>query len=277
MRQDIPPHFLIAILTRSAITRVARRGDSAAGGGLSIGYSAFSLGANYSEAHNSKLCQQSRQSLGIHDTEYNSTKIIFTQALTTIDRCLELAAKGWDIKYTQVGSDAVSLTMSHGGANGGRLLGAEAVPPSSLTCSPQLPTQPTDITAVAPFSAICYRTPTSQLVDGVQLTSAQDATIDLRLDDGPFLIPLKGYQSSVVKQLQQKIDAAAADVSVQISQLRNDPGGGRILANAEIKGGKLVFSNPGTTFDPPTGTITFQNPNNLKFVPVMSYTNPHIE
>jgi len=68
--------------------------DSSGGGGLSIGYSAFSLGGNYSEAHSSKLCQQSHDSLGIHDTEYNSSKVIFTQALATINRCLELAGQG---------------------------------------------------------------------------------------------------------------------------------------------------------------------------------------
>jgi hypothetical protein len=97
--------------------------DSSSGGGLSISYSAFSLGGNYSQVHSSQLCQQSRENLGIHDTEYNSTKVVFIQALATIDRCLELVSQGWRIKYSQVGSDAIALTLSHGGANGGRLLG----------------------------------------------------------------------------------------------------------------------------------------------------------
>jgi hypothetical protein len=46
---------------------------------------------------------------------------------------------------------------------------------------------------------------------------------------------------------------------------------GRILAIAQVRGRKLVYANQGTTFDPSSGTVTFQNPMNLKFVPVMSY------
>jgi hypothetical protein len=249
--------------------------ESSSSGGLSIGYSAFSLGANFSGARSSQLCQQSREDLGIHDTEYNYTKVIFTQALATIDRCLELAAKSWNIKYTQVGTDAVALTLSNGATNGGRLLGAEAVPPASLVCNPALPSAPVDITSGAPFSTICYRTPNTQLVDGVQLTSAQDATIDLRLDDGPFLIPLRGYQSSVLQKLQQRIDVAAAGLAEQVAQLRNEFGPGRILAIAEVRNGQLVFATEGTSFDPPNGTLSFRNPKNLKFVPVVSYITPN--
>jgi hypothetical protein len=192
---------------------------SNAGGGLSIAYNSFSLGGNYSEAQSSQQCQQSRETLGINDTEYHSAKVVFTQALATIDRCLELAAQGWGIKYAQVGSDAVSLTLSHGGANGGRLLGAEAVPPGSLVCNPALPSQPTNLTSVAPFSTICYRSPVSQLVDGIQIKSAEDSTINLRLDSGPFLIPLKGYQSSVILKLQERIDQNAAQLRSLLPQL----------------------------------------------------------
>ena len=83
--------------------------DDSGGGGLSIGYAGFNLGGNYSEAHSSQLCKESKETVGIHDTEYNNAKIIFTQSLATIDRCLELSAKDWDIKFAQVGKDAVSL------------------------------------------------------------------------------------------------------------------------------------------------------------------------
>jgi hypothetical protein len=44
------------------------------------------------------------------------------------------------------------------------------------------------------------------------MTSADDSTIDLRLEDGPFLIPLKGYQSSLVLKLQQRIEQGLAQV-----------------------------------------------------------------
>jgi hypothetical protein len=72
--------------------------------------------------------------------------------------------------------------------------------------------------------------------------------------------------------------AAVTALTVRINKLEGDIkalsdslGGGRILAMAEVKASRLVYNSDGVSFDSGNGTITFPNPNNLKFVPVMSY------
>ncbi|GEP59508.1 hypothetical protein [Reyranella soli] len=191
--------------------------SSHAGGGLSIAYQAFSLGGNYEESRNSQLCRQSREALGFSDTEYVNAKNVYSQAFPVIERCLELASKQWDIKYISAGNDAVSLTIAHGSVNGGELLGADIVPQGGLTCSPSLPAQKQTIKPESPFSTLCYRTPIVQIVDGVQVRSAEDAVIALRLENGPLLIPLKGYQTSIVARLQQRIDDQIATIKLKPS------------------------------------------------------------
>jgi hypothetical protein len=86
--------------------------DTQSSGGLNIGYAAFSLGAKYDKETSKQYCSKSMDSYNISTVDYNSAKIIFTQALATIDKCLDAAKKGWDIKYEQISPDAVSITIS---------------------------------------------------------------------------------------------------------------------------------------------------------------------
>jgi hypothetical protein len=46
----------------------------------------------------------------------------------------------------------------------------------------------------------------------MQLTSAADAVLNLRLADGPFPIRMAGYSSSVLQRLEQKLEAARAEM-----------------------------------------------------------------
>jgi hypothetical protein len=72
--------------------------------------------------------------------------------------------------------------------------------------------------------------------------------------------------------------AAAAALQAKVDKLDNDLkalktslGGGRILASIEVRGGKVISSSNGVTFDSGTGTVTFANPDKLKVFPLMSY------
>ena len=85
-----------------------------------------------------------------------------------------------------------------------------------LNCVPEFPKIQTTIKTATPFSTICYRTPTVQTVDGIQLTSTDDANIILSLDDGPFIIPLKGYELSLLMKLQQRIDAGIVSIHASL-------------------------------------------------------------
>jgi hypothetical protein len=59
------------------------------GRGLNVAYEAFSLGAKYNDAKCSEVCSKSYESYNIKGTDYSSAKVLFAQALPTIDKCLK--------------------------------------------------------------------------------------------------------------------------------------------------------------------------------------------
>ncbi|AWM06101.2 hypothetical protein [Bradyrhizobium symbiodeficiens] len=89
--------------------------------------------------------------------------------------------------------------------------------------------------------------------------------------------------TSTFECAQQSVDAAArADAAVQALQARvaklealeTSLGNGRILAMIQVKNGQLSStSSPNVSFDQTSGLVSFPNPRNLAFLPVVSDTN----
>jgi hypothetical protein len=89
--------------------------------------------------------------------------------------------------------------------------------------------------------------------------------------------------STTLECAQQAVDAAAkADAAVEALQdrlakleaLETSLGNGRILAMIQIKNGQLQsVSSPNVSFDQTTGLVSFPNPRNLAFLPVVSDAN----
>ena len=50
------------------------------------------------------------------------------------------------------------------------------------------------------------------MVDGMQVISAPNVAVNLRLTDALYVAQLPGYQSSIGQRLQQRIDTAVRDV-----------------------------------------------------------------
>jgi hypothetical protein len=191
--------------------------QSSGSGGLNLAYAAFSLGVKFDDAQRRAYCSKSFEQYNIKATEYNSVKIVFNQALATIDKCLDVAGKGWTIRYEQIATNIVSLNISNGGGTGGRLLGVDIVPQGALTCTPAPPTEPVVVTTTNPISTTCSRTPTTQVVDGISVTSAPEAVLNLRLSDGLFPIKMPAYSTSIIDGINRKIDALRADLATQIT------------------------------------------------------------
>lgn len=177
---------------------------------IDVVYKAFSLGGTYSEAKASEICTKKREDLGFEESDYYQAKLVFDSALPTIDRCLALSAQNWNAKFVQGSLDSISITVSNTRPGGARLLGAETDP--GVTCNPSLPTREMVIDTRSIFSTTCRRIPNTVVVDGLQLKTADDVALIFRFDDGPFVVPLKGYQSSILVRLQQRIDQAAAEM-----------------------------------------------------------------
>lgn len=85
--------------------------------------------------------------------------------------------------------------------------------------------------------------------------------------------------STTLECAQQAVDAAArADAAVQVLQSRvakletlaTSLGNGRILAMAQVKNGMLASASPGVSFDQPSGVVSFPNPRNVAFLPLIS-------
>ena len=144
----------------------ASRSSSSAG--LSLAFSAFSLGTKLDEAASRAFCSKSYAERNISASEYNTTKLVFNQALATIDKCLEVAGRGWAIRYEQLTKDSISLNISHGNSRGGEVLGIDIIPAGALVCEPALPTSPKVVSTTDPFTTTCSRTPITRIIDGVR-------------------------------------------------------------------------------------------------------------
>jgi hypothetical protein len=189
--------------------------------GLNLGFGAFSLGAKYGDQQQKEFCSKSFDKYDISNQDYNTTKIVFNQALATINLCLEKASRQWAINVRQIAKDAISLAIGNLSTSGGDLVGIDILPPNSMTCEGAPTNFPFRTTSTNYVSMTCSRQATVQIVDGVQVSSAPDVTLNLRLADGPFPIALPGYTSSALDAIRKKIDSVEQASKKGIDDLRN--------------------------------------------------------
>jgi hypothetical protein len=86
------------------------------------------------------------------------------------------------------------------------------------------------------------------------------------------------HASSELINLQTQIDdlkLTKTQVASLQANLSKDTWKGGLLAAGTIRGGQLVASTAGVSFDPVSGRISFPNPGGLKFVPVTSALSPN--
>ena len=152
--------------------------SSAPAGALNLAYGAFSLGLQYSDQQKKDFCSKSLDAYNISSQDYNSTKIVFNQALATINLCLEKASRQWAINFRQISKDAVSLSVGNLATSGSDLAGIDIIPPNSMTCDGAPTTFPFHATSTNYVSMTCVRGATVQIVDGVQVTSAPELSPD---------------------------------------------------------------------------------------------------
>ncbi len=69
-------------------------------------------------------------------------------------------------------------------------------------------------------------------------------------------------------------DQQFTDLSARIDSLSANWHGG-ILASGVVKGGNLVVSTDGVTFDSGTGKLSFPNSKNMPFIPIVSALSPN--
>jgi len=201
--------------------------NSSSNSTLNIGYGAFSLGGTYDDAKSKQMCTQTLQQLGIDITTYNKTKIIFNRALDTIDKCIAAANHGWNVDYKIFQPNAIALGLSHGGDPGGSLKNISIFPRNSLTCEGIPEKLPVTVTTTQPVNLTCTRTPKEQIVDGVTIESAKDATIILQLGASPLPITLPGYSGSIFNSINEQLrtmQQAVGALQKDADSLRRDSG-----------------------------------------------------
>ncbi|MGO6736504.1 hypothetical protein ACCS71_14230 [Rhizobium ruizarguesonis] len=179
--------------------RSAQKSDS-----VDIGIKVFSLGVDSKTAKDSRVCENEYNSLDISDVDFQSAKQVFDESLATIDQCLILAAQQWDVKFTPYARDAFAVGISHRGGNGDFLKRAKIFPTGSLTCE-GIPTGEQKVTTTETVTIECERKPNRQMVAGVEVISADAATLSLFLGTMPLPITLPAYGGSVLDQINDKI------------------------------------------------------------------------
>src|SRR5262249_38628837 len=155
-------------------------------------------------------CTQDQSKLGYSSTELQVAKRVFDQGLATVNLCLEKAARSWAINARAISNDSISFSVANLSTSGADLLGIDIIPDNSLKCIGTPTTFPMRLTAQTTVSMTCMRDVKSQTLDDMIITSTADATLNLRLADGPFPISLKGYTNSPIEALRREIGALKA-------------------------------------------------------------------
>jgi hypothetical protein len=184
--------------------------------GLEIVYESFKFGFNGSDSEKESYCEKSKSTFESSTVNYIKTKTIFQSSLATIDACLRSIENGWLVEYNIFDKDAISLGISNRSSQGGRLAGIDIFPAGSLTCD-GMPEFPKVVTTSDFVSMTCTRASTQTIIDGTTVTSAPDATINLRLATKPFPIRLSGYTTSIIEAMRAEINR----LSQRLSQLES--------------------------------------------------------
>jgi hypothetical protein len=179
------------------------------------------VGVDLSEDERRQFCSTSQDALQISDMDYTKARRLFSEALGTIDKCIDASERGWQVEYSQIHQDAVSLDISNTFTEGARLNGIEIIPPGAMTCTGAPTEFPKLVTATDYVSMTCIRTPTTANFDGVTVTSAPDVVVNLRLAGGPFPIELPGYQSSVLDKIRLEIRQVGIRADEQLQSLKS--------------------------------------------------------
>lgn len=190
-----------------------RASSSQAGGGVDITYGGFGLGGKYSEARANAECTQDDQALGYSTLDIQIGKRVFDQGLATVNLCLEKAAKSWAISAKATTTDSISVSVANLSPSGADILGIDILPENSLKCSGAPASFPLRLTAQTTVSMTCYRDVKTQTIDNVIVTSTADATLNLRLVDGPFPLSLKGYSASPLDDIKKELAALREKLS----------------------------------------------------------------
>jgi len=182
----------------------------------------FSLGGKWSDEKKRQVCSKNFRDNGLSVQTYSSATVIFDKALGVITQCL--AHPGWTIKYSGT-KNSFGLTINAAEKNGNDIEAIEIEPPDSLTCKNVPSKFPYTVTPTKPVALFCRRTPKIQIVDRVSVESAQDATINLILSDGPYPITLPGYTTSVFDELKARVDELGTAQSLLSTNLQTWPNG----------------------------------------------------
>jgi hypothetical protein len=248
--------------------------------GASYKFLSATFGSNNASAEDvaSKYCSTSNSSSASRDVYKQYIESISPNAYSAYEQCLIMSSQ--DLKFSvNLGSilpNEFSMSTSFISSIAGKTTALVTYSPSSgVTCNWD-GTSEKSRTIQSGSRAIleCRRT---------DQTKRAYVTL-VRNDAGsgePLTIPWQAYdKDGVPVDLLAAIQAKVTSLGSQLDGMRAELDASRIrpnvLATVIVQSGRLVSSSDGVSFDPSTGLISFSNPKNLPFVPVISDYSPNV-
>ena len=193
---------------------------SSKSGSLDVAFKAFNLGGKASSANSNKICKLDRSQVSVSASEYSRVARLFDNTLPTIDKCITAASSGWDINYQKIHKDAIGIGISHNGETGGIVHGVDILKGNGEAfCEGRPGKFPVKVLKSQPITMTCQRIPKVSQVSGVEVTSGESVTVNLRLGSGPVPMVLPGYRGAVYDGMKAEIDALRSTLKASVSKI----------------------------------------------------------
>ena len=126
-------------------------------------------------------------------------------------------------------------------------------------------------TAAVAASAAAADAAKARSEEGARAVSSLQDKIKSLPDVDSLVRSTQAIADSIVTK-PEFIAEVTSGIGSKTDALERALGGGRILALAQVKDGKLLYNSGGVLFEATTGTISFSNPKGLTFFPMISDT-----
>lgn len=250
--------------------------SSSSSSGLSVEYAGVGVGYDQANALARALCDNkfSEGDFSSNNSVYRS--VVDPSIVQAALECYKLNAKGLHYSiHSEQDTHSVTISMSYDGPQSIGI--SDIVINGNAKCEGSFYTDWSankEKKAVLGTNTIAISCSPKDAIDSKASSDIAAGSITVVTDAGPIY-------AQIPRRFSVSLEQQFADLQAKVTSLRSDAASAsdmlarRVIGAATIKDGQIQSISSGLTVDVNSGRVSFQNPNHLHFVPVISAISPN--